>query len=239
MPPKKSQAPTSERLSEVLEGLTAALNADMPAVIVDKEDALIHKGIALAFDLGRNTVEDIRALAAHISIDIPALKLPSGKEYLEQFATTIGTQIAIPRGYTTEQRLLTVPHEWIHVYQHKRGVDAGWWPNEVSHSVLYLCSYTTKDAAEYLGKVEADAYATTDCVQRFFYGGKGRPVGDITKSLRNHYSLMTEGVVVAEQVLLSHYKTMEDGGIPNVTGCRVAMDYLNKNAKDLQGSLSL
>jgi len=48
---------------------------------------------------------------------------------------------------------------------------------------------------------------------------------------------MTEGAQVAEQVLLTHYKTMDTGGIPNVTGCRIAMDYLQKNAKDLQGSL--
>ena len=69
------------------------------------------------------------------------------------------------------------------------------------------------------------------------YGGGLRPIVSITKSLRDHYALMTEGAQVAEQVLLTHYKTMDTGGIPNVTGCRIAMDYLQKNAKDLQGSL--
>ena len=236
MPPKKL-ALTSDRLSEVLAGLTEALNADMPASVVDKQSSILHNGIALGFDLGRNTVEDVRALVSHLSIDIPSLKLPSGKDYLENFATTIGTEIAIPTGFSVEQRLLTVPHEWVHVYQHKRGVDAGWWPTSVSHSVLYLCSFSTKDAAEYLGKVEADAYATTECVRKFLYGGGLRPIVSITKSLRDHYALMTEGAQVAEQVLLTHYKTMDTGGIPNVTGCRIAMDYLQKNAKDLQGSL--
>lgn len=237
MPAKKPQSLSDERLKECLAGLTEALNKGMPGAVVDKESSILHQGIALGFDLGRNTVEDVRALASHLSIDIPPLRLPSGKEYLENFATTIGTQVAIPSKWTTEQRLSTVPHEWVHIYQHKRGVDAGWWPKSVSHSVLYLCSYTTKDAAEYLGKVEADAYATTECVRKFLYGGGLRPIGDITQGLRNHYALMAEGTIVAEQGLVVHYKTMQDGGIPNVTGCRVAMDYLNSKCKDLQGAL--
>ena len=235
---KKLQSPSNARLNDALAGPIQALNKDMPGSIVDKNLSIVHRGIAAGFDLGRNTVEDIRALAAHLSIDIPKLRLLTGEEYLHNFATTIGTQIAIPEEWTVEQRLLTVPHEWVHIYQHKRGVDAGWWPKVTSHSVLYLCSYTTKDAAEYLGKVEADAYATTECVRQFLYGGGLRPIEDISTSLREHYALMSEGTIVAEQVLVSHYKTMQDGGIPNVTGCRVSMEYLNSKCKDLQGSLS-
>lgn len=228
---------SEERLVEVVQGLTEALNQVCPATVVDKEDSALHKAIGGAFTLARGTAEDIKSLAAHLSIDVPELGLPTGEQYMSNFATTIGTEIAIPRAWNSVQRLVTLPHEWTHVFQHVRGVDAGWWPRSVSHSVLYLASFTTADAAEYLGHVEGDAYAVTECVRHFLSGGKLRPIGEVSNSLRKHYALMREGVIVAEQTLLSHYRTMEDGGIPNVTAARIAMDYLTEEAGDLQGQV--
>lgn len=228
---------SEERLTEVVQGLTEALNRVCPASVVDKEDSALHKAIGSAFTLARNTADDVKSLAAHLSIDVPTLGLPTGEQYMSNFATTIGTEIAIPRAWTPTQRLVTLSHEWTHVFQHTRGVDAGWWPKSVSHSVLYLASFTTADAAEYLGHVEGDAYAVTECVRHFLSGGKLRPIEDISASLHKHYALMNEGMIVAEQTLRSHYRTMEDEGVPNVTAARIAMDYLREEAEDLQGQV--
>lgn len=228
---------SEERLVEVVQGLTEALNTVCPASVIDKEDSALHKAVAGAFTVARGTADDIKSLAAHLSIDVPELGLPTGDQYMSNFATTIGTEIAIPRAWTSVQRIITLPHEWTHVFQHVRGVDAGWWPRSVSHSVLYLASFTTKDAAEYLGHVEGAAYAVTECVRAFLNGGSLRPIADVANSLRKHYSLMNEGVIVAEQTLLSHYRTMADDGIPNVTAARIAMDYLREEAADLRGQV--
>jgi hypothetical protein len=228
----------NERLEEVLSGLTDALARECPATVMDKEDSALHKTIAGAFDLAQGARDIAKDLVSVLSIDVPELGIPTGARYMSDFATTIGDIIAIPRAWTPTQRLVTLPHEWAHVFQHRRGVDAGWWPKVTSHSVLYLCSIATKDAAEYLGHVEGDAYAVTECVLQYLTGQR-RPITERADNLRRHYALMNEGVIVATQTLASHYRTMDDGGVPNVTSARVTMDYLRTHAADLAGQVVL
>jgi hypothetical protein len=81
---------------------------------------------------------------------------------------------------------------------------------------------------------EADAYATTEAM-RGWLGGARRSIGDIADSLRRHYALAGVGVVVAEATLVSHYRTMDDGGIPNVQVCRLSIDWLETHAADIKG----
>lgn len=227
---------SNERLEEVLAGLTAALARECSASVIDKEDSALHKTIAGGFDVAQGGRELAKDLVSVLSIDVPELGIPTGAKYMSDFATTIGTVIAIPRAWTPTQRLVTIPHEWAHVFQHKRGVDAGWWPRVTTHSVLYLCSIATKDAAEYLGHVEGDAYAVTECVLQYLTGQR-RSLTERADNLRRHYALMNEGVVVATQTLASHYRTMNDGGVPNVTAARIALDWLNTHAPDLRGQV--
>lgn len=40
-----------------------------------------------------------------------------------------------------------------------------------------------------------------------------------------------------ELTRVSHYKTMESGGIPNIRVCRLAIDWLETNASDLKGKV--
>ncbi len=227
-----------ERLDEVATGLEGYLAAELGAVVVDKDLSPLHKAIAEVFDKADEAQRYAHELGSLLSLDVPTLGLPTGKEYLEDFATTIGSTIALPPAWRRPEgartRILTLPHEGTHVDQHHRGVKAGWWPRKVTHSVLYLASITGGDAAEYVGHVEADAYATTEAMRRWL-GGALRPTTDITDSLRRHYALAGVGVVVAEATLLSHYKTMETGGIPNVRVCRLSIDWLETHASDIKG----
>jgi hypothetical protein len=230
-----------ERIEEVAAKLEAALAAGFGCEVVTKGESVLHRAIATAFDVVENARVKVAELASFVSLDPPRTGLPTGDEYLEDFATTIGSTIALPATWRAPggalSRLLVLPHETVHVTQHEHGVDAGWWPRVTSHSVLYLASVATDDAAEYLGHVEADAYATTECVRAWLSGGARRPVGETVDNLRRHYAIKPAGADVAEATLRSHYATMEDGGLPNVTVCRWAIAWLDANAADLRGQV--
>lgn len=229
-----------ERLQEVADGLQAAVEKEFGCTFVVKEDSLLHQGIAAGFDLATSTVDKARELASYLSLDVPALGLPDGRAYLEDFGTTIGSQVALPRRWYAPDkavtRILVGPHEGGHVGQDKAGVDAGWWPRSTTHTALYLCSIATEDAAEYLGKIEGDQYATTEALRRFLAGDAGRrPIDDIADGLVRHYALMRAGADMARATLRTHYRAMDHGGAPNVRSARVALDWLESKAADLKG----
>lgn len=228
------------RLAEVADGLEAHLCHVFGAEVVTKEDSALHRTIADGFDVAHMGRDKAAELASLISFDVPALGLPTGAQYLSDFGTTIASTVALPRAWRAPDRaatrLVVLPHEAGHVDQHRRGVDAGWWPNAVGHSVLYLCSVATDDAAEYLGHVEGDQYGTSESVSRWL-GAKPRPIADVVDSLRRHYALRPAGAVVAEATLRSHYATIDDGGVPNVRSARVALAWLEANAPDLRGAV--
>ena len=169
---------SDERLQEIADGLQAAIAKEFGCTFVVKEDSALHQGIAKAFTAATGAVDDVRSLASLLSLDVPAIGLPTGDQYLSDFGTSTGTMIALPRAWYTpakaRTRLVVAPHEGGHVGQYTDGVDAGWWPRQTTHSVLYLCSIATKDAAEYVGKVEADQYATTEAVREWLGGPGGR-----------------------------------------------------------------
>ena len=225
------------RLHELAEELREKLAAEVPAEVVVKEESQIHVAIAGAF----SSVLMVKEAASLLSIDLP-VSIPSGTEYLTEFGTTIGHLIALPRAWHGEDqgitRLLVLPHEWQHVKQHRDGVNAGWWPKVTTHSVLYLAGVVAKTeaGAEYVGKVEADAYAVTEFV-RWWFTGATRPAADVAASLRHHYNLVTGGSTVAEALLLSHLREVERGEAPNVWAARITEELLVKRAADLRGTL--
>jgi hypothetical protein len=229
-----------ERLQEVADQLQAALEKEFECRFGVKENSLLHKNIAKAFDVADLSVNKVRELASFLSIDVPQFGLPTGKQYLSEFGTTVGADIDLPVDwYKPEKattRILVGPHEAGHARQFKKGVDAGWWPKVVSFPVLYLASVITKDAAEFVGKVEADQYGTTEAVREWM-GGKGgrRPIEEIGESLRRHYALMNAGVSTAQAILRSHYRAMDNGGVPNVDSAEFTIDWLETHAPDLKG----
>lgn len=233
-----------ERLQEIAAGLQAAVEREFGCTFVVKEDSLLHRTIADAFDLAHKGLDKVRELASFLSLDVPRIGLPTGADYLANFGTTIGATVALPASWYEPDRAITrilvAPHEGGHVGQDKAGVDAGWWPRSTTHTALYLCSVATKDAAEYLGKIEGDQYATTEAMRRFLFGGDGRrPIDDITDSLARHYALMRAGVDMARATLRTHYRSMDHGGAPNVRSARMALDWMESNAADVKGRVTL
>lgn len=224
-----------ERLEEVARGLRAECERASGAFYLAKEDALLHKTIAHALSLA----SDVRSVATLFGVDIP-LRAPDGDAYLSHFATTIGTQVAVPHGWSAVDRMMVDPHEAQHVLQHKHGVDAEWWPRITTHSVLYLAGVVAHSAAgeEYVGKVEGDAYAVTQTV-RAFLTGHPAPLADCLRPLVDSYNLLGVGAQMAESVLRSHYATIAAGLVPPVTMALVAHDWLETHAPDLRGAVRL
>lgn len=233
-------APT--RLTDVADALELAISREFGAEVITKEDSSLHRTIADAFDVAHMGRDKAAELASFLSFDVPDMRLPTGAEYLSDFGTTIAEDVALPRAWRSPEsalrRILLLPHEVTHVTQHKRGVDAGWWPSRVGHSVLYLYSVASDDAAEYLGKVEGDAYGVSADLE-LWLTGKRRPVASVVDSLRRQYAIRPAGADAAEAVLHSHYATQDDGGVSNVTVGRWSIDWLNANAADLKGAVTL
>lgn len=227
----------ASRLLSVRDGLCAALNREHPAIIVEKETDLLMGAIAFALTQAKTA----KSVASVFGIDLP-LNAPSGKEFTENFATTIANRIAVPAAWLTPAQalnaLLVLPHEYQHVKQHNDGVKAGKWPKGLTHSVLYLAGVVahTPDGEEYVAKVEGDAYAVTESIRKFLCGSVA-PIDNPLASIRRSYNLLGLGPAMAEDVLRSHYATMQFGGIPNVWAARVCNDWLRANAADLEGKV--
>lgn len=217
--------------------LQRALRAEQPAEVIAKEDSPVHNAIAA----GLGVVTSVKEAASLISLDLP-VNVPSGRMYLSAFATTLGSTIALPSKCLAPEdvvtRLLVLPHEWQHVKQFRDGVAAGWWPKAVSHSVLYLAGVVAKapGAAEYVGKVEADAYAVTEYVRAFLYGAP-RPVEETGASLRHHYNLAVGGCTTAEALLRSHYQDIAEGDAPNCWAARICSEVFSRH-EELRGILA-
>ncbi len=224
-----------ERLDEVALGLRARLNSKIPAQVIAKEDSSVHRAIVEALAVAHGGA----ALLAHLSIDVP-VNLPSAEDYVTRFGTTIGRAIALPRAWHKPEnalkRLYVEPHEWQHVKQFLDGVDAGWWPRVATHTVLYAASVASDEGAEYLGKVEGDAYAVSAAVWAFLTGSPPS-LDDNLASLERNYALRPAGADTAKGVLRSHYKTIARGGVPNVWAARESLAWLAQHAPDLRGQV--
>lgn len=227
----------ASRLLSVREGLCAALNREHPAIIVEKETDLLMGAISFALTQAKT----VKSVVSVFGVDLP-LNSPNGKEFLENFATTIANRIAVPSAWLTPAQALNaclvLPHEYQHVKQHNDGVKAGKWPKGLTHSVLYLAGVVahTPDGEEYVAKVEGDAYAVTESIRKFLCGSVA-PIDNPLASIRRSYNLLGLGPAMAEDVLRSHYATMQFGGIPNVWAARVCNDWLRANAADLEGKV--
>ena len=178
------------RLQDVAAAFESALSAHFQCSFTPKDESTLHLAIADAFDVVSMGQAKAQELATLVHLDLPRLALPTGDDYLGEFTTTIANTVATPRNWTAPDnaadRIATGAHEVVHVTQHQKGVDAGWWPKVGSHSVLYLCSVATDDAAALpvptlrpvldLNDAEAIAQWLIDNGQRFDYDPERYPL---------------------------------------------------------------
>lgn len=231
----------ANRCMEVIAGLEDYLNRELPVTWIDKEEDQLCKIIAAGLDVA----DSVKSMAMLVGVDIP-LNAPNGKAFQENFATTLKQRIAIPKKWRngTPQGISalfrTVSHEWGHAWQDAHAVAMGKWPKSLTHSVLYLAGvlFHTKDGEEYVGKVEGDQYATSAfCVK--WLTGELEPIEWSLSSIKTSYNLFDIGTTHAEDILRSHYATLQAGGIPNTISSRLTRDYFYAHAGDLKGRLAL
>lgn len=153
--------------------LIAHLCARFRGKVFDKEDSEVMRGVAIAFD--------VDALLGIVK------GLPMGKDFLTNYATTIGPFIFIPKHWTRRQKLLVVLHELVHVIQ--------FWAAAVEFVVLYL------KEKEYRAAKEAQAYRTEP---EAIYVLEGRTDGYTPEStvmgLTQGYALDGPAVTLAEDM---------------------------------------
>lgn len=228
------------RVLEVNQRLRERLISEMPFTYAVKGESPIMRGIAHGLGLAN----DVKAVAATFGLDIP-LAAPSEEDFLTVFATTLGQTDYKPKAWFESTPLGatasidTDAHEWGHGWQHKQGVNAGWWPKLTAHSVLYLAGVLFHDKAgeAYVGKVEGDQYGTTAFCRKWFTGTPGS-MPAMLRSIRNSYNLLNVGPAVAEGILSSHFGTMGEGLVPNVTAAIIAAEVYAQHAQDLKGRLT-
>ncbi len=228
------------RVVEVEAGLSTHLRRLTGGTYSDRSTGLIHIAIAAGLDKAKS----IQDIARSFGVDIP-LNTPDAHEYLfGPWSTTIGRDIAEPHGYTAPEfaahRIISRPHEHGHVDQYNEGVKAGWLPEAVSMQLLYLAGVVFHaDAGEaFVGKIEGDQYATTAFMQKWLTGVLPgiKPYLD---GLQQSYNLLGVGSTMASAVLNSHYDTMRANGVPNVHICEVSYQWLEANALDIKGRVTL
>lgn len=221
-----------ERVHEVATLFSAACVKEVGGRRVSKNGHPLHMGVAGALDI----IGSVKEVALSFGIDIP-LAAPSGEDYKKDFATTIGNEIAIPDEWDDVSCILAMPHECLHVRQHKKGVDSWGLPKITTHSILYLLGVIFHDAAgeEYVGKVEGDAYAVSQVVRKFLTG-RAEDLPTAVAPLIQSYNLLNVGPATARGILASHLATMDTGLVPNVSMAQFAWDWLNTNAADLKGA---
>lgn len=219
-------------LEAVAVELRTRLSEATGAEFVTKDTHLPSLAVAQALDVGH----DVKATVERFGVDLSGLRFPTGSSFLRDFATTYARTVATPSHWSELERLLVDPHEAQHVVQHNEGVDAGWWPRDASHSVLYLAGVVARTAAGsvYVGKVEGDGYAVTQAM-RVWLTGRPRPLSEVIEQLAASYNLLQLGTATAEGVLRSHYATMRNGLVPNITCAKIATDLLNERVPHLRG----
>jgi len=112
--------------------LEAELVKGTGAIVLDKEDNFVMRGVAEAFGVGRQ-----------LGL-LPGV--PAPKEFLENYATTLGMFVFIPRKWSRKQRILVLLHELVHVEQ--------FFADPIRFVWLYLT------VMEALAAYEAQAYRT-------------------------------------------------------------------------------
>lgn len=140
------------------------------------------------------------ALAAFDVAHFFGAGVPTSDAFLNNFATTIGTEIFVPeRILAGDGRSLTalLAHECEHVVQFKtQGFVMPWW---------YLTS--TEERAGY----EANAYGAGQDVMSAMGWDMPAKVEDVAPSLVTSYHLQPEDVTLATNMLRSHLASIQHG----------------------------
>lgn len=220
------------RLDEAAHRVWQVLSAECGASLVEKEKSLVHQQVSLLFD----AVSKAKELTSYLSFDLP-VNLPTGSEYLSNFATTLVSVIAVPGAWLAPgkafTRLVVLPHECQHVRQaHQKYGSAGPLGAVANFSILYVSS------GEERASIEADAYAVSETVQRWLTGKPG-DLNRTLESLRRNYAIDEDAGKLAAEILGSHWDTIDALGCAPVWAAKRTIEILEAEFSDLKGTVAV
>lgn len=178
---------------------------------------LIHKQGAFGMDWVAKGFDLARALGR--------TNLPSGNDFLNNTATTIGTFIYLPDGWDPDTQIEVVTHECQHVHQF------------VSNNYLYLPGglgmwwlYVTEPEA----RVQVEADATHAQMEVRYWRTREIPptLEDLVHPLESGYDLEPRFVDFGKHLLEAKATSVSSGQLNTAAG-REAVKWLRENAPEL------
>jgi hypothetical protein len=196
-------------LKQIAQAFSAHMCVKFGAHVHPKESSLEMKAIAMGMDIGGL---------------FGASGLASGKDFLRDFTTTIGSDIYMPAAHRSWadplgfMQILT--HECQHVLQFtESNVEFAW---------LYL------KEPEARARYEADAYAAGLAVTQWLTGElPSDAVESIVSSLAGSYSLRPEDAALAADMLRSHMASLKNGIVMSASA-REAIAFLAASEPELR-----
>lgn len=119
-----------------VQSLAATYRRELGLVLVDREDDILMEATAKVLDVVHSATLGLVGM--------------SGRDWMENYATTMAERVSMPRGWSPAQRLIALAHEAEHVVQWQ-GKSATDLPGTLGDAWLYLTS------SEARVRYEADA----------------------------------------------------------------------------------
>lgn len=207
-----------------------AARANVTLVYPHSTEGLAARGILAAAALVGRAVGlatwDAGTLAERVSV---TLSSPISRVYLSPAAVldpvTLVSTVTHETGHAWQAEHIATPGD-----PSERGGSMPW-PSVVAWPILYL------GEPEARAKAEADQYAASEWVRRRL-GAQAQSYAAALASMREGYHLDAPAVVLAEDILRSHWATMDAGGVPAVWSAVQAAEVLAEVAGEvLAGTL--
>lgn len=200
----------SEELVQAAEALSVYLQKELEFTVVDKEDSAIMKAVVTGLDIAR----------------FFGATVPDHKAFMENYATTIGTVVGLPKSMRENPRVKieVVPHEGQHTIQF----------NEQKVAFPWLFLKHPADRAQF----EADAYAASLSMRWWLTGHlpSVEEINGVIQSLVAGYHLRVEDISYARVAIMSHVESIRDG-IHMTKAARLAIAFMDANYPHLKGTL--
>lgn len=177
---------------------------------------IIHKQAAVEMQAVAMTLEVMRRFGQNV---------PSADEFLNNFATTVGTLIYLPNGWSPDDQIEVLAHEFQHVKQFtdSHGFDTKGLglPGGLAMWGLYI----TSDEAR--ARYEVEAYRVGLEVH-YYRTGQIPTLDQLAAPLRNSYAISPEQAAFAQDLLETATTSVTAGLVSTDVG-RVTIDWLKAN----------
>lgn len=180
-----------------------------------------------AFRVRKNDVPGIKIIQAALDVARTlGADLPSGEDFVEKYATTIGPTVFVPDGLDPDQQMELMVHEIQHVHQFWTGGDQ----TGLGGNFTQLWLYTFEPEARVRYEVEAYRAQWEWLLAR----GRAMPatIDEVALPLEHGYMLSDEQKQFAKD-LLEVAATTASKGIVSTQVAAAAIDWTRQNLREL------